>query len=100
MQRRTSTLTCVNYLKARELVLEGQRVRRPGWPADAFLLLVPGSVITVEADRPLGQAAPELVGGKVRYSDHIDYYSNGLMSPWAADDGIRDDIHATDWETI
>lgn len=86
----------MNYLEAREHVIGGGRVRRPGW-ANAFLLLVPGSVITVDADRPLGKAAPELVGTQVRYGAHIDLYRNGLLSPFCPP---LDDVHADDWEIL
>lgn len=87
----------MNYLEARRHVIEGGRVRRAGWASDAFLLLVPGSTITVDADRPLGQAAPELVGAQVRYSAHVDLYRNGLLSPWCPP---LDDVHADDWEIL
>lgn len=86
----------MNYLEARDHVIRGGRARRTGWPPDAFLILVPGSVITVEADRPLGKAAPELVGQQVRYSAHVDLYANGLLSPWFPP---LDDVHTDNWET-
>lgn len=51
----------------------GKRVTRSGWNgAGQWLVLVPGSTITVDAERPLGKAAPELVGQAVSYSPHID----------------------------
>jgi len=91
-----STLTCVNYSEALRAVADGARVQRLSWPPGTFLIRVPGSIITVDADRPLGKAAPELVGQQVHYSAHIDMFSAGEMSPWHAN---RDDITATDWET-
>jgi hypothetical protein len=78
-------------------VSDGGRARRMTWPPGWFLLQVPGSTITVEADRPLGKAAPELVGQQVRYSAHIDVYRAGEMTPWRPFD---DDTRADDWELI
>lgn len=88
------TLTCVDYTTAMRLVNDGQRVRRLNWPPGWFLLHVPGSTITVDADRPLGKAAPELVGQQVRYGEHIDIYRAGEMTPWRP---FNDDIRA-EWE--
>ena len=52
---------------------DGQRVTRAGWNgADQWLILVPGSTITVEADRPLGKAAPDLVGGQAGEGGQVD----------------------------
>lgn len=55
------------------LLRDGKRVSRHGWNGKGmWLVLVPGSTITVTVGRPLGDAAPELVGSDVRYRDHID----------------------------
>lgn len=75
----------------------GGRARRACWPPDAFLIHVPGSTITVEADRPLGKAAPELVGEQITYAPHLDLYCDRHMSPW---DRSINDAEATDWEII
>lgn len=86
----------MNFLRALELIAKGGRIRRHDWASGAFLLQIPGSTITVDADRPLGKAAPELVGQQVRYKTHIDIFDAGEMSPWHATDA---DINADDWET-
>jgi hypothetical protein len=60
-----------------------------------WLVLVPGSTITVAADRPLGAAAPELVGQAVEYRAHIDMKTvNDEIVPWVAS---QTDILAEDW---
>lgn len=85
----------MNYAAAMQAVNDNQRVRRMTWPPGWFLLRVPGSTFTVEADRPLGKAAPELVGREVHYGAHVDIYRDGYLAPWHA---LHDDIHAGDWE--
>lgn len=87
----------MDYSGAIHFVASGKRARRPSWPVGAFLILVPGSTITVDADRPLGQAAPELVGQRVRYRSHVDYFENGELEPWQSE---NDDRNARDWEII
>jgi len=71
----------------------GMRAARPGWTD--VLVFVPGSTITVTADRPLGQALPTLVGRQVRYHDHLDLVDvNGNVHPWTPQ---HDDLLALDW---
>lgn len=75
----------------------GNRVSRLSWgPSGApYLLLVPGSTIEVAADRPLGKAAPELVGETVSYGSHIDLKpARGPISPWQPDQTA---VLADDW---
>lgn len=78
---------------------DGQRVTRAGWNgADQWLILVPGSTITVEADRPLGKAAPDLVGQQVQYAPHIDIFTvQRTLVPWLAS---QTDALAEDWTVI
>lgn len=77
----------------------GRRLARTGWNgAGMWILLVPGSTITVEAGRPLGRAAPELVGQSVGYSPHIDIRTAaGALVPWVAS---QSDLLATDWHLV
>lgn len=74
----------------------GARLTRDGWNgAGMWVFLVPGSTITVAADRPLGQAAPELVGQTVTYRPHIDMKTaDGQIVPWLA---AQSDLLADDW---
>lgn len=74
----------------------GNRVTRSGWNgAGMWLVLVPGSTITVTAGRPLGDAAPELVGRDVEYRAHIDIKTvDGQVVPWVAS---QSDLLAEDW---
>lgn len=76
----------------------GGRVSREGWNGKGmWLVLVPGSTITVAADRPLGVAAPELAGRTVEYRAHIDMRTvNDEIVPWVAS---QTDLLAEDWLT-
>jgi hypothetical protein len=77
----------------------GRRVTRDGWNgAGMWLVRVPASTITVEASRPLGMAAPELVGQTVRYRAHIDMFTaDGDVVPWVAS---QTDVLASDWQLV
>lgn len=81
----------------------GNRVARRAWLVSAptsYLVYVPGSSITVEADKPLGKANPSLVGSSVEYADHIDVYkywggaSDPTVTPWVIG---TSDVIAEDW---
>lgn len=73
----------------------GHRVTREGWDNPGmWLVLVPGSTFAVSGDRPVGLAAPELVGCEVDYQPHIDLYSGGVLRPWTAPHA---DLVANDW---
>jgi hypothetical protein len=84
--------------------MPGARAEREGWPlveteravfTGPHLVWVPGSTITVTADRPLGQALPHQVGRQVRYLDHVDRVDPlGVVGPWAA---APEDVVASDW---
>lgn len=75
---------------------DGKRVTRAGWNGPGqWLVLVPGSTITVEIGRPLGNAAPELVGQQVSYLPHVDMKTaQGSIVPWLAS---QSDLLADDW---
>lgn len=77
----------------------GQRVAREGWNGKGmWLVLVPGSTITVAVGRPLGEAAPELVGQAVEYRPHIDMKTvDDEIVPWVAS---QTDLLAEDWTTV
>ncbi len=63
-----------------------------------WIFRVPGSTITVAADRPLGQAAPELVGQTIEYRPHDDMFTaDGQIVPWVAS---QSDMDAGDWEIV
>lgn len=75
---------------------EGKRVARRSWPETTWLVLVPGSTITVAADRPLGVAAPHLVGQSTTYRPHVDKMRAGHgLEPWTPS---QDALLADDWE--
>lgn len=77
----------------------GQRVTRAGWNGKGmWLVLVPGSTIIVTEGRPLGDAAPELVGEQVRYRPHIDIKTvDDEVVPWVAS---QTDLLADDWQVL
>jgi hypothetical protein len=84
---------------ALEELKQGNRVSRANWNGPGqWLVLVPASVIRVEASRPLGKAAPELVGQEVRYRAHIDIKTvQGEIVPWIAS---QSDLLAEDWYVV
>lgn len=75
----------------------GGRVRRAGWNGKGmYLFLVPGSRFTVQGDRPMGIACPELVGKEVDYHAHVDMKTaQGTVVPWLCS---QTDLLAFDWE--
>lgn len=85
--------TALNRLRA------GRRVARRGWNGEGmWLVLVPGSSIRIEAGRPLGQAAPELVGQHADYRPHIDIKAaDDTLVPWVAS---QTDLLAHDWYDV
>ena len=77
----------------------GKRVQLPGGNPDIWLALVPGSTITVAADRPLGIAAPELVGRQVQYSPHVDIHcADGSIAPWGGP--TMGNLFSRDWQVV
>lgn len=78
---------------------DGSRVTRVGWNGSSmWLVLVPGSTITVSAGRPLGDAVPELVGESVEYRSHIDLKTvDDQIVPWVAS---QTDLLADDWAAV
>lgn len=75
----------------------GKRVARDDWPAHQWLVLVPGSTFPVTADRPMGIAAPEMVGEQVRYEPHVDQARGNKLAPYT---WTGDDVLATDWRIV
>ena len=77
----------------------GERVTRTSWNGPGqWLVLVPGSTITVAAGRPLGDAVPELVGEQVQYAPHIDIFTvQRTLVPWIAS---QTDMLAEDWAVV
>lgn len=75
-----------------------KRVCRSGWNGRGmYLFLVPGSTFTVEAERPMGKACPELVGQEVNYHAHVDMKTaQGYVIPWLCSQA---DLLANDWES-
>ena len=89
----------MNFGDALIALRTSRRVTRAGWNgAGMWLVLVPGSTITVSAGRPLGDAAPELVGQSVDYRPHIDIMTvQGSVVPWIAS---QSDLLAEDWTVV
>lgn len=87
-------ITDETFSVALDRLLDGQRVCRAYWPDGVYLVLVPGSRITVTADRPLGKALPHRVGAELKYSAHIDIVGAGDVAPWAP---TQFDLLADDW---
>jgi hypothetical protein len=89
----------MDFGHALDALRAGRRVTRTGWNgAGMWLLLVPGSDIAVELDRPIGQAAPDLVDSTVQYRPHIDMKTaDDEFVPWVAS---QSDLLADDWRTV
>jgi hypothetical protein len=83
--------------KALDVLRGGDAVRRESWNAPGqYVFLVPGSVIEVAGDRPLGRAMPSLIGTKVRYRDHIDLMTaQSEVVTWQP---TISDVLAEDWD--
>lgn len=92
-------MTTFDFGTALTALRAGERVGRQGWNGKGmFLVLVPGSDITVSSGRPLGDAAPELVGRTVAYRPHIDMKTvDNEIVPWVAS---QSDLLADDWFTV
>lgn len=88
-----------DFSAALRLLRDGKRMTRRGWNGKGmWLLLVPGSSITVAAGRPLGDAVPELVGETVEYAPHIDLVTaSGDLVPWVPSQA---DLLADDWTDV
>lgn len=92
----SDSLPLMDFGEALKALKDGRRVARTGWPEATWLVLVPGSNIVVDENRPLGRAAPHLVGGPVAYRPHIDKMREGEgMEPWIPTHGA---LLAEDWE--
>lgn len=91
----------MEFAEALDHIRRGARVTRRAWVTREgfpFLFLVPGSTFEVAADRPMGQAAPEMVGKTVNYNPHIDVcYPDRTIGPWYPH---QDAILADDWITV
>lgn len=76
----------------------GARVRRAGWNGKGmWLVLVPGSTVTVREGTPYGDALGP--SSQVDINPHIDMFTaTGQMQPgWLAS---QTDMLATDWEVV
>lgn len=92
-------MTTFNFGDALSMLRAGARVTRQGWNGrGVWLVLIPGSTFTVQADRTLGEAAPDLVGQKISYRPHIDMKAvDGTVGPWVAS---QSDLLAEDWCSV
>lgn len=78
---------------------DGCKVARDGWNGKGiWLILVPGSTITIAAGRPLGRVMPHRVGETIEYRPHIDMFTaDGTIVPWLAS---QTDLLADDWLVV
>lgn len=82
---------------ALDALRSGARIARSN-DEGVWLVLVGGSTITVTEGRPLGDAAPELVGQQLQYRPHIDTVTiHGAVAPWAP---AHADLLADDWLVV
>lgn len=97
-------MSLMTFGAAIDVLKEGGRVTRTAWVADLghdgipSLVLIPGSQFTVEAERPLGRGAPELIGHTVEYQPHIDLITpDRTLAPWTP---VHADLLAGDWVRV
>lgn len=79
------------------LTLEpGLRATRLSWAGRHYLVRIPGSSFTIDAERPLGQALPWMAGRPVRYLPHFDLFDHvtHTVAVWTA---TPQDMEAEDW---
>lgn len=88
----------MRFSEAVQRMRDGYAIRRPHFHPEAALVLVPGSDIVVNDDRPLGHALPHLVGRAVRYLEHVDIVmSDHVVGVWHP---TQPDTMADDWEIV
>lgn len=84
----------------------GKKVARKAWRSNTniatsapFLIFVPGSITAIQADRPLGQALPGMVGKQMAYSPHIDIVEDrySTVRVWTPQ---QVDLLALDWYVV
>ncbi len=79
------------------MLKNGKRVARAGWNGKSmWLMIVPGSRVSVQAGRPLAAALP--VGTEFDYLPHIDMWTaQGQLVPWLAS---QTDMLSEDWVEV
>lgn len=82
----------MNFSEALELIKNGTRMRRAGWPSNVCVFLVVGSEFEVNR---LPLSAMFKPGTRVKYSPHIDVCIGENVSVW---DAQTMDILGEDWE--
>lgn len=89
----------MDFGDALKALRNGKRVARASWKVKGYwLILVPGSKIVPQEGRPLGQAAPELVGATLDYQPHIDkWYGHGRIGTWSPS---HEALLAQDWTIL
>lgn len=87
----------MNFGQAIRRLREGAKVQREGWNGKGmWIVLVPGSAITVTEGRPLAAIFP--VGVEVSYHPHIDMKAaDGTVFAW--NPNVLD-ILAEDWQEV
>jgi hypothetical protein len=87
----------MTFGEALEHLKAGRKVQRDGWNGkDMWLVLVPGSEITVTAGRPLAALFP--VGATITYHPHIDMKAaDGTVFCWNPN---QLDMLSEDWRIV
>ncbi len=87
----------MNFGQAIKRLKDGAKVQREGWNGKGmWLVLVPGSAITVTEGRPLAAIFP--VGSTVSYHPHIDMKAaDGTVFAWNPNSL---DVLAEDWQEV
>lgn len=87
----------MNFGQALEKLKEGYKVQRSGWnDKGMWLVLVPGSVVTVVEGRPLAKIFP--IGKEINYHPHVDMKgTDESIFVWNPN---QLDMLANDWSTL
>lgn len=89
----------MDFGTALKALKDGKRVARSVWrPKGYWIVLVPASKVIPRTGRPLGTAAPDLVGTTLNSQAHIvKWVGHGRIIPWTAS---HDALLAEDWTII
>jgi hypothetical protein len=89
----------LSFSEALVALRSGYRVARVDWiMKNVWIMIVPGSDITIDPLRPLGKALPDKIGERINYLSHIDMHTEkGEIVPWTV---TQEDLLALDWRVL
>jgi len=92
----------MNFGQAIEVLKAGGKVARQGWNGKGmWLILIPGSTVTLRPESPYGKALPDLIECEIL--PHIDMWTvnaqgrKAMLPGWLAS---QTDMLSEDWESV